>query len=149
MSVLATFADPVPPATTLSLSIAVALLQDKMSVYDFVMACLPPHELAAYGPPIVRMNSSGKQEHEWLRFLHSGVHLVTEKEFSGDYLNRLNETVTARIVTRVLSPYFKKGVATLFLPYGPCDRLYACVVACAGVTGCRVGCRVYETQSQL
>ena len=118
---------------------AVALLQDDLPLHEFVVACAPPKEQPLLQEEVDDLLTSATKP-RWWNFIHSLVGRVTATEFD-DYLKPLHNPVLAAQVRGALAPYFKTGVAALFLPYGPCDRLYACAVACVGVTNSGMLCQ--------
>ena len=119
--------------------VALALLQDDLPLHKFVVACAPPKEQPLLQEQFDDLMTSATKP-RWWNFIQSWVVTATATEFD-DYLKPLHHPVFANRVKGILAPYFKPGVATLFLPDGPCDRLCACAVACVGVTDSRVRCQ--------
>ena len=107
---------------------AVALLQDKIHLDEFVLASLPEVDASDLQPYFDHMTKSSSVEYAWVRFHCSSIRRVTAETFEMNFLKPPTTSLVAGAVMQVLSRYFRPGVvAVSLLQVGDlCDWLCLC-----------------------
>ena len=107
---------------------AVALLQDKIHLYEFVLASLSGKRRSDLQPYFDHMTKSSSMEYAWVHFHCSSIRRQTAETFEMNFLKPSTTSLVAGAVRRALSRYFRPGVvAVSLLQVGDlCDWLCLC-----------------------